>query len=256
MRIQLWVLTVGLGMFAALGSAGAEPAASDSEPLEYGIGLRVRALRVPAGLIELFMERAPGATTGYGAGIELARRRGNLELQLGAEFDYIQPAEGVYIESGGNVAPPPAGRGDEADFLLSPEHNGKRRLGWFTIEFTFLNHASITKRIAIRYGAGLGIGILRGELGRYDIVCTDATNASPAPGCVPPDAPFNGSGTYSDDGGRITPGTIAKYDLPRVLPVINAILGIQIRPFKKMTINVEGGIRTVPFVGASTAFFF
>lgn len=225
-------------------------------PVEYGVGLRARYLHLHAKVQELFIERVPGPAVGKGAGIELARRRGDLEIQLSAELDYLEPAEGVYIETGADVAPPPAGRGDEADFVLAPEHNNNKRLGWMTFEFTFLNHATITKRIKLRYGAGLGVGILRGELGRYDIICTDATNAKPAPGCAPPDAPFNGTGTYSDDGGRITPGTIATYNLPRVLPVVNAIIGLQFRPLAKMTINVEGGIRTVPFIGASTAFFF
>ncbi|MBA3395328.1 MAG: hypothetical protein H0T89_21950 [Deltaproteobacteria bacterium] len=230
--------------------AGADDKAS-STPIEYGIGLRLRAVRIPKGLLELVMERAPGPVKSHGIGVELSRRRGDLELQLGAEFEYLQPAEGVYIESNADVA-----AGDEADFILSPKHNGQRKLGWFTVEFTFLNHAAITDYLAIRYGAGLGIGIVTGELGRYDVICNGATNRSPEPGCVPPGPPFDGAGTYSDDGGTIAPGTIATYDLPPVFPVVNAIVGLQLKPFKKMTINVEGGIRTVPFFGVSTSIFF
>jgi hypothetical protein len=57
-----------------------------------------------------------------------------------------------------------------------------------------------------------------------------------------------------DTGDR--PGEVNPYDLPPVFPVINAILGVQIRPISKLTINVEGGIRTFPFVGVSGAYFF
>jgi len=249
-------------VLAAAGSVLAGPARADNSaspsstpsttvPIEYGVGIRLRSVHVPKGLLELLMDRAPGGVKSYGLGVELARRRGDLELQLGAEFEYIEPAEGVYIENNADVA-----TGDEADFIVGPGHNNNKKLGWFTVEFTFLNHASITKRIAIRYGAGLGIGIITGELGRYNMICNAATNSSPEPGCVPPDSPFNGSGTYSDDGGSSTPGTVVKYKLPPVFPVVNAIIGIQLKPLKKMTINIEGGIRTMPFFGASTSFFF
>jgi len=195
------------------------------------------------------MDHAAGTIDTYGAGIELARRRGNLEIQLGAEAEYVQPVEGVYLDHGKNVAV-----GDEADFILSPAHNNNKRLGWVTLEFTFLNHAPISKRLAIRYGAGLGVGLVRGDLGRYDIICNNATNDSLEPGCVPPDRPFNGAGTYSSANG--SPGMIQKYNLPKVFPVVNVILGLQLRPLKRMTINLEGGIRTAPFLGASTSFFF
>ena len=33
-------------------------------------------------------------------------------------------------------------------------------------------------------------------------------------------------------------------------------LGVQIRPTEHMTINIEGGIRTLPFFGVSAAMFF
>jgi preprotein translocase subunit SecA len=36
---------------------------------------------------------------------------------------------------------------------------------------------------------------------------------------------------------------------------INAILGLQIRPTPKAVINIEGGIRTVPFIGLSVGYF-
>jgi len=62
---------------------------------------------------------------------------------------------------------------------------------------------------------------------------------------------FGGNGIYSD-GGQIE----VAYDLPPVFPVVNAILGLQIKPTEHMTINVEGGIRTLPFLGVSSSIFF
>jgi hypothetical protein len=116
-----------------------------------------------------------------------------------------------------------------------------------------MNHVPINKYVAFRYGGGAGLGILSGELDHYNIACAaGSTNTNVAPGCVP--ARFGGSGQYTDP----TPGTATqvKYDIPPVFPVVNAIIGVQIKPFDKAVINIEGGIRTLPFLGMSFGYFF
>ncbi len=228
--------------------AGTPATASDSsvgKKVEYGVGVRLRTVRAPKAMLEWFVESAPGGVSNGGVGVDLIRRRGNTELQLGLEFERIQPAAGVWIQSNSNVA-----AGDEADYIVGPDANGGKQLGWFTIEFTFLNHTPLHDLIALRYGAGLGLGIVTGELGRYDVFCTGATNDTPEPGCVP----IRFGGTAVPTGER--PDQVNPYDLPPVFPVINAVLGLQIRPVSKLTINIEGGIRTFPFAGASAAYFF
>ena len=40
-----------------------------------------------------------------------------------------------------------------------------------------------------------------------------------------------------------------------MFPVVNAIVGLQIRPVEHLFINVEGGIRTLPFLGISIGAF-
>jgi hypothetical protein len=89
-----------------------------------------------------------------------------------------------------------------------------------------------------------------GELDHNNIICAaGATNANPEPGCRP--TRFNGTGQYSEG-----TETQVKYSLPPVFPVVNAILGLEIKPTEKMTINIEGGIRTLPFFGVSSSYFF
>lgn len=222
--------------------APAADGVTDPNAITYGVGLRLRSVRVPQGILELFLEHVPGGSSNTGIGVELIRRRGTVELQLGFEYDRITPAEGVWINKGENVA-----AGDEADFILGPEAAGEH-LGWFTIEFTFLNHAEINKYVSIRYGGGAGLGILTGNLYRYDVQCVGATNENPDPGCRP-------SSGVSPSGTGVGRGPI-KYDLPPVFPVVNAIIGAQFKPMDKLVINVEGGLRTVPFFGVSTAYFF
>jgi hypothetical protein len=208
---------------------------------EYGAALRLRRVWVPQGMIDLFVERSGGGAANTGFGVELVRRRGNVEIQLGFEFENIQPGGGVWIAKGDNVA-----GGDEADYILTPEQSGKS-LGWFTVEFTFLNHAPITDKLFVRYGGGAGIGFVTGELQKYDVPCAGgATNDNPEPGCVPTALGGNAGGARGP----------SAYNLPPVFPVVNAIIGLQIRPAPKAVINVEGGIRTFPFFGVSGGYFF
>jgi hypothetical protein len=198
---------------------------------------------VPKAVLELFVDRAAGGAQNFGFGVDLTRRRGTTELQLGLEYEHVNVGQGVWINRGDNVA-----TGDEADFVLGPDASG-HQLSWFTVEFTFINHAEINKTFAVRYGGGLGLGIVIGELDHYNIICSNATNNTPEPGCVAPR--FGGQGAYSE-GSEVQ----VAYNLPPVFPVVNAILGLQIKPTERMTINIEGGIRTLPFFGVSAATFF
>ncbi|NVB79283.1 MAG: hypothetical protein HOV81_12880 [Kofleriaceae bacterium] len=221
----------------------AAPDTSDvKEPgVEYGVDIRLRRVFVPKGVIELFVERAADGASNNGIGVDLVRRRGNVELQLGFEYEHIEPGEGAWINSGDNVA-----AGDEADYIISADHAGKS-FGWFTLEFTFINHAPINKYVAVRYGGGAGIGFLTGELQKYDVACIGATNENPEPGCRP--TALGGTGIDANNAPEA-------YDMPPVFPVVNAIVGLQIRPSPKAVVNIEGGIRTIPFIGMSAGYFF
>ena len=265
MRLALPAFCLGMLVSAAIPtkSALADPASDDAgakhpaasatsvadntgDEVQYGIGVRARSVWIPKSILQLFLERAAGGAHNYGFGADLTRRRGTSELQLGFEYEHVNIAQGVYINKGDDVS-----AGDEADYVLGP-HDSGHQFGWFTIEFTFLNHAEITSWLALRYGGGIGVGILRGEIDHYNVVCNGATNANPEPGCIPPRYP-QGQGSYSPDPGG---PTTVPYKLPPVFPVVNAILGLEIKPNSHMTINLEGGIRTLPFAGVSTSVFF
>jgi hypothetical protein len=226
---------------------------TSKDKVEYGVDLRLRQVFLPQGLIGLFVARAAGGASNTGFGVDLIRRRGDLELQLGLEFEHINMQEGVYINSGDSVPT------DTADYILSPSHANGQDFGWFTIEFTFMNHAPINKYVAFRYGGGAGLGILTGHVYRIDTQCSaGATNSNPEPGCVPVGS-FGqsgqpGTGTPSPD--HAGDPVINPYNLPPVFPVVNAIIGVQIRPTPKAVINIEGGIRTLPFIGISAGYFF
>lgn len=202
-----------------------DPSVEDPDATMIGAGLRFRSVHVPQGLIELFVERAAGGSSELGFGLEVARRKGDFEVQFGLQYDKIHIDSGLWIDKG-DMLPQ-----DEPDFV---EFEG---FGWITAEVTFLNHTEITKQFAIRYGGGAGIGIIRGEVRRTDYRCqsADLETCSESPAAENIREP---------------------YDIPPVMLVVNAIIGVQIRPIDKVFINVEGGLRTLPFFGATAGYYF
>jgi len=223
----------------------APPATNPEDLVQYGIDLRIRSVHVPTALLELFVDRAADGASNIGYGIDFVRKRGNLELQLGFEHEQITVGEGIWINKGDNV-----GGGAEADYVLGPDKSTDGGLGWYTVEFTFVNHVPINQYISFRYGGGAGLGVLTGALVHYNVICNGATNAMPDPGCRP--NTLGGAGTDSDGKNF---GQPVKYDLPPVFPVINGIIGFQFKPVDKVVINLEGGIRTLPFIGISLGYF-
>jgi hypothetical protein len=210
----------------------AAAAAEDDGGVTYGVGLRGRHLWLPQGVLELFLQRAPGGASNWGYGVEIVRRRENFELQLGLEFEHITVAKGAWLDKNKSI---PA---DEVDYV---QDGIDKPFGWFTIDFTFINHAPITKEISFRYGGGAGIGILTGQVTHIDRACSGSTF----------DTCELGQGGTNTNGGAVIP-----YDLPPVFPVITGLVGFQFKPIDNLTINVEAGIRTLPFAGISSNYFF
>jgi len=191
-----------------------------------GVGLRLRNVRVPQGLIEVFVSSAPGGASNFGFGLEVARRKGQFEVQLGLEYEKIFIDPGVWIDKGDSI---PA---DEPDFVEFED------FGWVTAEATFMYHTPIIPQLALRYGGGAGIGILFGDVVRTDYVCTSSSVDS----CREKAGAENVKTPYEN--------------IPPVFLVVNAIIGLQIKPTNEIFINIEGGLRTIPFFGTTAGYYF
>jgi hypothetical protein len=219
------------------------------DEIHYGIDIRLRSMHVPTGLLGLFVTRVPDGASNFGYGIDLIRRHGDLELAIGLEHEQVTVGTGVWINSGDTV---PA---DDPDYVVTNSSAQDSGLGWTTIDFTFITHHAFNKYIALRYGAGAGIGIINGALDHYNVRCNGGTNAMPEPGCLP--KPLGGLGDVTDPNGNIiTTNTQYKYDIPPVFPVIDVVLGVQIHPIDKVIIDIEGGLHTLPYFGANIGYMF
>ena len=229
-------------------TAAPDTTVTASDKVQYGVDLRLRSVWIPQAMVDLFVQQSAGGASNTGFGADFVRRRGNTELLFGFEYEHITPASGVWVEKKGPTDDPRS-----ADYILSPDE-AQESLGWFSVEFTFVNNVPINKYVAFRYGGGAGLGIITGGLKRWDVECSGA--AMPGLGCTPPSVNSQGTATpVRDDGGgaELTP---QEYSLPPVFPVVTGLVGFQFKPSPKAVINLEGGIRTIPFIGLSAGYLF
>lgn len=193
--------------------------------IQYGVGIRLRQVFLPESVIELFVQDAPGGGQNNGLGIEFIRQRGNMSFVLGLEWDKLHGTDGIYIDKGDAIPQ------DPVDYVRFNDFS------WVAVDVNFMWQTNLVGEIlSLRYGAGLGIGLLRGDIRQDDYVCTGTQTDTCAP----------------DQNGL--QDQIA--DIPPVFPVVNMIVGLQVRPIKTVAINIEGGLRTAPFFGTTLAVMF
>lgn len=216
------VCTSSIGSQAAL----ADEDADENDRVEWGIGAQVRRSHMFLRLQKFFVGDSPGPATQDGAGLAFTRRVKQVEIVFGLGYDRLDGRDGYYLELGGD--PLVAGDVDYVDF---------RKLSWFTVEVTAIGRLRIHKILALRYGAGLGIGVLRGQLRKTDALCTGTE--------LERDCVLDPAGMQVDEPAK----------LPPVLPVVNALVGLELRPFRPVAIHLDVGLHTVPYVGAGVTLY-
>lgn len=233
-------LTLGLGLGARAAAAQAaleegegeeesQPPAPaqptySGESTHVGVGLRIRNVRIPVGMLEWFVEDAPGGVSNVGFGGEVSRRKGNFEFVFGVEYEHLTVTPGLWREKGKPIL------GGSVDDVRDDG------FGWVTAEATFMYHTPLMRQLSLRYGGGAGLAIMMGKIRRTDQQCgTTLSSCQEDPVGENKDTP---------------------YDTPPVFLVVNAIFGVQIKPTDEIFINVEGGLRTVPFFGTTVGYYF
>ncbi len=200
---------------------------------EYGVGARFRMIYVPTLILELFVDEASSRILQPGFGLELARRKRNVEVVLGVEFERATPDDGFWLGKDQDPNAP----GETPDYL---EFDG---LGWISADVAVRWTAPFNDKLAFRYGAGLGLGVVLGEVLQTDTTCAPGTDDI-TQDCMPD--------TVAAEGRQLDEPA----DLPPVFPVVELLIGLQWRPAPKVTINLDAGIRTAPFAGLSSVVYF
>jgi hypothetical protein len=229
----------GGGKPAAAPAASTASATEDPNATHWGVGLRLRYTFIPTSEIELFVERAEGGHHHPGFGLEAIRRKGEFEIALGVEYENLTGRPGFWIDRNNTI---PTDEPDVVEFTGGDAFEGfgggkvpGPAFSWISFDTNFIWNSRITDLIAIRYGAGLGIGIIRGDVLRSDARCTGSDIAT----CQPYNMERRPEG-----------------DIPAVFPVVNVLFGTQIHPVKNLAINIEAGMHTLWYFGTTVAYFF
>ncbi len=224
------LLVLMLCLLAAPGAAQGQDAGTaaphDEErasEVQYGVGLRFRGLFVPRSAFEYFVEVAPSGVAQPEVGLEVIRRKGRFETALALAWAPLSPKDGVWL--------------DEPDHNPSlVEFDG---FAWLSLDLTGVWAYPFDEYLALRYGMGIGVGVLLGTVRETDYECPDGRIDVRV---------CRQSPTAEDVRKRI--------DMPPVVPVVNAVLGLRYAPSPQVAFNFDGGLQTAFFAGLSVDIFF
>lgn len=232
-RVIPVAILVGVMSVPALATAQEEPEeasiVAQKGQSQFGVGARVRYIFMPTSVLNLFLDHSTPLSS-FGVGAEVVRRKGNFDVVFGIEYDGVSPEDGLYLEQGDNPSTP----GEYPDYV---EFDGLALLGF---DASFIWHADIASKVQFRYGGGIGVGLVLGDVKQYDVVC-------------PPGTTVDQLDDESQCAGRVFDKNA---DVPPVVPIVNVVLGFRFKVNEQLTVNLDGGFRNVFYFGLGTDYIF
>jgi hypothetical protein len=226
----------------------------------YGVGFQVRGIFVPAGFLEAFLAKATSLNSAS-IGAEIVRHKGNFDLVGSINFGFYSPQDGNYLGKGEPIA-------SKTDYVQF------RNLNLLAFDVAFIWHHDFNRWLSLVYGAGLGFGIVLGDVYRisnYDGNCTPE-NLSDFSRCNPvsPDLAHT-----LDEWNRSRDAWLAKYGKAQsggdsslnphlyreegvwpVVPVVHLLVGVNFKISDQFSVRVDGGFHNAFYVGATGHYFF
>lgn len=204
-------------------------ATEEADKPRWGVGARLRYISVPNWLLGLFLDHATQLSS-YSIGGEIVRRKGDLDIAVSIDWTDANADAGLFLEKGDNPANP----------ATAPDYTTFEDFGMISADVSFIWHANLHERFQLRYGGGIGVGIMTGKINQEATVCPAGTTAS-----------------QLDDPNHCTrTGMVEEADVPPALPVVNVLLGGRVKIMDQLTLNIEGGFRNAFFFGAGLGYFF
>jgi hypothetical protein len=248
--------------------AGPEKPAEPVGPLEeqgsvapadlyYGGGARLRYVSVPSWLLNLFTARNVPLNSFATAG-ELFRRKGNFDFMLSIGYQNMSPPDGNWLGKSHDPA-------TETDYVQF------KGLSLLTFDLSFIWRTWFSQSFGMHYGAGLGVGVVFGQLLRtsstggcgatgdvsqchpQNITCTNGVcndmqlNATQLPGSCRAGADVDGPGS---------PHRFCDNNVPGAVPIVNVVVGVDFRlpQVPGLELKLEGGFYDAFFLGGGLVY--
>ncbi|MEK6606784.1 MAG: hypothetical protein AABZ30_03905 [Myxococcota bacterium] len=231
-------------------------AAAEALPPElYGIGLRLRYISVPHWLLQAFLKESTQLHSWAVAG-EFAWMRTEM-------FTFLTSVElASYDADDGNFL------GKDEDPAQKTDYIQFRDLSMVSVDASFLWDHALTPKVALVWGAGLGVMIPMGDVWRASATsgCT-ADSAGDESTCYPtvnpanPDSPPAHSEAALND---LAPFTDAfedgdaafTQDLWPAYPLLSALFGVRVTLHRHFQMRFDTGFHNALFLGTSSQYFF
>jgi hypothetical protein len=222
--------------------------------LSYGVATRLRWVTIPKWLLNLFTKQNVPLSS-WGTGIEFFRRRGNFDFAVSLTYMNLSPHDGNWL-------------GDGRDATVDTDFVQFRGLAMYGADASFIWHTDFTDWFGIHYGAGIGVGVLGGDVLRTsndNTLCNEA-NAGDLSQCHPKGVTCTGSSCNEQQLNALGPGQDDPMDphrfhepgVPSVLPIVNVVFGLDFRlpQVRGWEAKLEGGFYNAFFLGGAVGYSF
>lgn len=238
--------------------ATSSPAVTTEAPVAprdvvYGAGARLRWVSVPHWMLGLFTKENQSLSS-YGFAGEFYRRKGDMDIMVGLSYQRMGPPDGNWL-----------GKGHDAN--IDTDLVQFRNFGFVGLDATFIWRSPLSEYVAFRYGAGLGLAIMTGEMLRTSAAgCTeqnkgDVTVCKPivcrGRTCTEAELAMS-SRTGTIDNGPGDPHRFKDSNVPGAIPILNLVMGFDfhIPQAKGLELRLEGGFYDAFFLGVAAGYLF
>jgi hypothetical protein len=235
--------------------AGSLTAAPDrTSNVSYGVAARLRWVSVPAWMLNLFTKKNVPLSS-YATALELFRRKGEFDFIVSIGYQNMSPPDGNWLARG-------------HDASIDTDYVQFKGLAMWAVDASFVWHTFFNDWFGMHYGAGIGLGIVTGQMMRTsNYGCTEA-NAGDFTVCKPmnitctaagcPDAALQRIQGTADQDSPTTPRRFVDGNVPPALPIVNVLVGIDFRlpRVRGWEAKIEGGFYDAFFLGGGVGYTF
>jgi hypothetical protein len=235
----------------------------------YGLAVRARWISVPGWLLGSFTQKNVPLST-YGYALEGYRRKRDKddhnrtwELSVAIGYQNMSPPDGYWLGTGRNISV-------DTDLVQF------RNFSLITMDAAFISRQYFSPYFGIHYGAGLGLGVVRGKVLRTSATCDPTTGqckvvlnqTSPKtgqpivcggagqPACTETDLSNSEGAPDTFPNGQ--PHRFQETSIPGAVPIINLLFGLDfpVPDAQGLEFRVDAGFYDAFFVGGSAGYLF
>jgi hypothetical protein len=230
------------------------PPSPDAPRTPYQVGARIRGIFVTNAMLMPWVQ-AGTSMESWSVGAEFIYRRPKFDVVTSLDVSSIDVHDGNWLANGHDASV-------DTHFLQF------RGVYFISVDVSILGHNNLTRWLEIRYGGGLGVGGVTG-----DVLTTNGSsqctrqNVNNVNQCNPFTPPLSGqaleTALKNTEGPNAAQQDVAgnphrhiSKDKPPAMGVVNILLGFRFKLPKKFTLDVEVGFRDAIFFGVGAHYLF